>query len=571
MASERARRLFETIFWRKVADTRVFPVATKILIIFVLFMIGSNIATNYINLARNKEEMSKLMKELLIKDLRELYGFLNNQYEIYTFNNDLERTVETIQEKCLRDFTKKSSISFGVETNGMLFFQAFADGNERNLNENSAFSNVFQSFEDGVVDGFVRLECDGAEYYTVYRYHPRWEIFLFRGEEYKEFYAETDRIFVEIAVVSLLITLACALVGVVLLRYILRFLRSMTDDITRMIRSEELGLVDLEGASNDDVTFLGTAFNSLSSSVNSMMTIFKKFVSQDVVARAYREKEVRLEGSTRELTCLFTDIRRFTFITETLGQDIINLLNLHYGNAIREIIRYDGIVGSIIGDALLAVYGVLDNSHTNKSILAIRAAWAIQSEAEQLRKRMESIKQKIEKKGALTPLEENVYQAVLVEVGVGIDGGSIFYGNIGSHERMTNTVIGDNVNSASRLEGLTRVYRVPVACSEYIKDDVEESGLDHKISFMELDTVYLVGKTVGTRVYWPFDASSLTRSKKAAIKTYQTALALYYQGQWRKAHALFAECPLEPAQMFAQRTKGACPPRWEGVWRMETK
>jgi len=572
MFLDRIRRLFEALVWRKVGNTRVFPITTKILLIFVLFMISSNIITNYINLAYNREEMSKLLKELLVKDLRELYAFLNNQYEIYQFNNDLTNTVDIIREKCERDFTKKSSISFAVMTNGTIFFQAFADKKQHNLEGNPAFTDVFRSFESGGVDGFVRLKCDGSEYYTVYRYHPRWEVFLFRGEEYSEFYASANRIFVDIAIMSLFITLLSAIAGVILLRFILRFLHRMTDDIMHMIERQELGLLDLKGASNDDVTFLGTAFNSLSSSVNSMMTIFKKFVSQDVVAQAYREKQVRLEGATRELTCLFTDIKRFTFITETLGQDIITLLNLHYGKAIREIVRYDGIVGSIIGDALLAIYGALEHSRENKSLQAIHSAWAIQSEAALLRKRIQTIKQKIEKKkGQFSEMEMKVYQAILIEVGVGIDGGKVFYGNIGSDERMTNTVIGDNVNSASRLEGLTRVYSVPVVCSEYIKNEVESTGKNHGVTFVELDTVRVLGKTTSFRIYTPIATASLSRATKTAIRQYQEALALYYQGQWRKACSIFRASSFEPAGPLAKRTKGKCPANWSGIWDMTMK
>lgn len=569
------RRVIETVFGRKIAGTRIFPITTKIIIIFTLFMIGSNITTNYINLVFSREEMSKLLKELLVKDLRELYSYLNNQHEIYRFNNDLALVVGQIEEKSRRDFSKKSSLSVGIKTGGEIFFSATGttNGVKREKSADSvALGEMNRALNQGKLDGFVRLRYGGAEYYTVYRYHPKWDAFLVRGEEYTEFFSQSEKIFFNVAIISLLITLACALIGIMLLRFILRFLHRITKDIIAMTNQQQLGLVNLQDASNDDITFLGTAFNSLSSTINSMVNIFKKFVNQDVVAQAYREKVVRLEGSTRDLTCLFSDIKRFTFITETLGQDIITLLNLHYGNAIREIMRHDGIIGSIIGDALLSVYGVLDDSSENKSLQSLRSAWAIQREAALLRERMSEIKRHIEKQqGRLTEAEERVYQAVLIEVGVGIDGGMVFYGNIGSHERMTNTVIGDNVNSASRLEGLTRVYHVPVICSEYIKKDVEENCPGHGHLFVELDTVQVKGKTIGKRIFYPIDASAVTRSMKTAFAQYEEALELYYKGNWKRANALFKACSFEPAAIFAARTQGTCPRNWSGIWEMTTK
>ena len=132
------------------------------------------------------------------------------------------------------------------------------------------------------------------------------------------------------------------------------------------------------------------------------------------------------------------------------------------------------MIGSIIGDALLAVYGVLEDSGKNKSYQAVMAAYKLHEVTELLGMRMSNIRDEIiRQQGKLSAGEEKIYKAVLLEIGVGIDGGEVFYGTLGSYVRMTNTVIGDNVNAASRMEGLTRVYKVPVICSEYVKSDIE--------------------------------------------------------------------------------------------------
>jgi len=173
-------------------------------------------------------------------------------------------------------------------------------------------------------------------------------------------------------------------------------------------------------------------------------------------------------------------------------------------------------------------------------------------------------------RGALTEPEEQIFKAVLLEVGVGIDGGEVFYGNIGSNERMVNTVIGDNVNSASRLEGLTRIYKVPVIVSKFVKDRVEED-FDH-FYFMELDQVQVKGKTVGKRIYWPLDSRRMDENFMDRCKVFQQALDLYYEGQWPQAEEVFQACKLPQADVFLDRIRGLkAPVGWSGIWTMKEK
>jgi adenylate cyclase len=335
-------------------------------------------------------------------------------------------------------------------------------------------------------------------------------------------------------------------------------------------------LINLDGATNDNITFMGMAFNSLSNSINNLLSIFKRFVNQDVAAQAYQEKVVRLEGDQKELAILFSDIKSFTTMTETLGTDIINILNLYYQRAIRAIFQRNGLIGSIVGDAVLAVFGVeigKDRDLPNKSYQAVWAGYEIQKAARTLRMEMKKRREDIIKiKGALTEDEERIYQAVLVEVGVGIDGGNVFYGNIGSYERMTNTVIGDNVNFASRLEGLTRIYKVPIICSEYIKNDIEQNLQETYFYFLELDTVQVKGKTISKKIFWPIPIRALDENLKVDLIKFEESLALYYKGKWQEAHERFKELHLPMVDEFINRTRsGQAPNNWSGIWTIGTK
>ncbi|MCP4129900.1 MAG: adenylate/guanylate cyclase domain-containing protein [bacterium] len=571
------------MLWKKVGKTRVAPVTLKIVLAFSLFILLSSFTTNYINLIYTRSVLLNLMNQLLVKDLKNVYSYCSNQYQIYKYDKDLESSVKTIETKGLHEIKNDKAIILGIKTDGKIFFQSskeqyvkkyrhFTD--KETLGIMKTRMNEAKEHPDGKRgdEGYVYFSFNDETYFGIYKYNPNWEVYILRAEELNEFHKETNRIFWIVSIMIIAITLLIGVIGIFILRHILRYIDTITTAIMKMVEDQELGLIDMSNATNDDITYLGTAFNSLSSTIDNLVSIFRKFANKDIVHKAYKDREIRLEGSRKELTVLFTDIKSFTFITETLGTDIIKLLNLHYDRAIREINNYDGVIGSIIGDALLAVFGVLEDSYENKSYQSILSAYKIQDVAGMLREEMNTVKDKLEMtKGTLTKDEERVHKAVLLEVGVGIDGGEVFYGTLGSYIRMTNTVIGDTVNSASRLEGLTRVYKTPVICSEFIKLDIEANVEDHGMHFLEIDTVMVKGKTMGKKVYWPILESDIDDKMKRHLSSYKSGLILYYEGDWVQANKKFSRCKLPMAAEFKQRTTGKCPKDWNGIWEMKTK
>jgi adenylate cyclase len=559
------------VLGKKLNGTRVVPMIVKITFIFSVFLLISNFTTNYINLMLNRGEQIRLLNQLLVKDLKELHVFANNQREIFNFNPDEQGTIENIEQAAIRNHRGSRSVSLGVTPAGDLFFQASELEDRSDFPDREALATMNDGLQEGIEEGTLNFVFSGYDYFGVYKYNSSWDVFQVRGEELGEFYADSERIFRQVALIILGITAVFALIGVLLLRFILRFVRVITDNIMRMQNDQSLELMDLEGAPNDDVTYLGVAFNSLANTIDNLMGIFKKFVARDVAAKAYREREIRLEGSKRDLTILFTDIRSFTFMTETLGTDIIKLLNLHYDKAIHHIHEHQGDIGSIIGDALLAVFGTVETDVENKSVQSLRAAYKIHEVAAELRKEMHTRRELIlQQRGSLTEAEESVYRAVLLEVGVGLDGGQVFYGNIGSYERMVNTVIGDNVNSASRLEGLTRFYRTPVICSEYIKDDVIAHSDDYV--FLELDMVQVKGKTQGKKIFWPIPKEQMDDELERDISAFSQGLHQYYLGDWPDALPFFEKSSLTIAAVFRDRIAGKkAPDDWNGVWTMKEK
>ncbi len=561
----------EKVLGKKINGTRVVPLVVKIAAIFTVFLLLSNFATNYINLMLNRGEQISLLNNLLIKDLKELYTFAGNQYDINQFQQNMESTVANLEEKGVSVLDGEKAVALGVRPDGDVFFQGSNLEKVDRFPDEDALDRMISDREGGTEQGSLYFDFAGNRYFGVFKYHPRWEVFVVRAEELGEFYAGSVRIFRNVSYIIVGLTIIVVVVGVFLVRYILRYVGNITQQIMKMQEEQRLGLVDMSSAPNDEVSYLGIAFNSLSHTVDNLMTIFKKFVARDVAQRAYDEKRIRLEGEPRELTILFSDIRSFTTMTETLGTDIIKLLNMHYDQAIRHIHEYRGDIGSIIGDALLAMFGLVGDKTTNKSLDAINASYRVHDVAASLRQEMHKRKEQIvQQRGGLTEPEERVYRAVLVEVGVGLDGGEVFYGNIGSDQRMTNTVIGDNVNSAARLEGLTRLYKVPVICSEYIKNEVEKEYADYY--FMELDLIRVKGKTQGVRIYWPIQRDRIDDDMQADINLFQEGLRLYYEGDWKDALPKFEECKLPLSDVFKRRTQsGPAPDDWDGIWTMKEK
>ena len=560
----------QAIFGQKVSGVRIVPLTLKITLIFSLLLLISNFASNFINLMLNRGELIELMNQLLVKDLKELHLFCNSQNDIYTFDNNYDKAVQNITETGMKQLKGDKSAAFGAKPDGSIFFYASPTTSMEEFPDSTAFEEMMQAKETGK-EGSILFNHRGKEYFGVYKYNEAWDAVLVRAEEQEEFYADSWRIFRNIAFIIVFIAIVCVAVGVFLIRFILRFVGRITQGIIQMQEHQRIEYIDMEGAPNDDVTYLGMSFNALAGTIDNLMTIFRKFVAKDVAQRAYKERQVRLEGMPKELSILFSDIKSFTYMTETLGTGIINLLNMHYERAITQVRKHYGIVGSIIGDALLAVFGTLSDAEENKSLAAVRTAYEIQDVASSLREEMTKRREEIIRiKGALTEEEEQIYKAVLIEVGVGVDGGEVFYGNIGSSKRMTNTVIGDNVNSSSRLEGLTRIYKVPVICSDYIKDEIEQDT--NEFIFLELDQVQVKGKTIGKKVYWPIKREYVDEDFSKHIKIYKKALALYYKGSWTEAHELFTNCKLPQAELFAERTSGkSCPQGWNGIWTMKTK
>ena len=592
---EKNQKMSKKKIFQRVGDTKIIPISFKIVAIFTVLLLLSNFATNTINLILSQKQIINLNNTIMVSQLKDLFSAAGNQYQIYSFNGERQSCIDSLKDVARRGFSMPESFAAAFDKQGNILFEVCADGTETDeqkihgmmvleteaaknsedyefsdytFYDHETLARLNTDFENGITDGSLNFVTEHGEYFGVYKFQEDWQCYFVRAELRADTNRSTFVVLAFISVVILILLIAFLVVGFKVFGKILANVRKITNSLYQMQQNQKLENIDLSTAPNDDITYLAASFNSLSSTISNLLGIFQKFVSKDVVAKAYNDHQIRLEGKRRNLTILFSDIKSFTYRTETLGNDIIDLLNVHYNQVIHAVHENKGVIGSIIGDAILAIYGT--DSAKQKSLESLEAAWSITKLTASLREKMIARRAKIEEKRKLTEAEERVFNAVLIDVGVGIDGGNVFYGNIGSNEHMTNTVIGDNVNSASRLEGLTRIYHLPVICSEYVKNEVE--ALTDKYSFFEIDTVQVKGKTEGKKIFFPVDLSGCEDGMEEKFGIYERALSSYYAGDWTSARKLFKECGLEPAEIFIERMgRSNAPEGWNGIWTMTTK
>ena len=555
-----------------VGDTPIIPISAKILAIFIVLILLSNFMTNLLSINLSQKQKNVLTNQLLVNQLKEMYITAGNQYQIYSYSKNKDECLEALKKSVSSSFTQDNSCAMAFDRTGkILFFSSNRAGRTLDLfKDKETLEKLNADFDAGINQGSVTFDFGDGEFFGIYKYHNDWNCYFVRAESRADNQREMYTVIGITAAIILALTVVFVFLGTFMLNKVFVNIKGITKSLYDMQQRQQLEVINIDDAPNDDITYLAASFNSLSVSVNNLLTTFQKFVSKDVVNKAYSNHAITLEGNQRELTMLFSDIKSFTYRTETLGNDIIDVLNVHYNKVIHAVHQSNGVVGSIIGDAILAVFGT-ETSSAEKSIKSIESAWEITNVTAELREKMAARRKEIEKKRRLTASELRVYEAVLLDIGVGIDGGTVFYGNIGSDEHMANTVIGDKVNSASRLEGLTRVYHLPVIVSDYIKKEAE--SISKRYKFYEIDTVQVKGKTEGKKIYYPIDTfvqGSAALSEKFEI--YEGGLKAYYKGDWSKARKMFKQADMEVCEVFVERMgRKSAPAKWSGIWTMTTK
>ena len=311
--------------------------------------------------------------------------------------------------------------------------------------------------------------------------------------------------------------------------------------------------------SRDEFGSLSTAFNEMTAGLREkeqIRTTFKRYVSSSVVDELLKQGDaIALGGQSRLLTIQFSDIIGFTSISEALTPaQVVEFLNEYLSEMTTVIEAEQGIVDKYIGDAVMAFWGAPIPLEQH----ALRACRAVLRQTERIRE----LRRRWANRGDLSRFG----------VRIGLHTGEVIVGNIGSSTRMDYTIIGDAVNTASRLEGLNKLYGTDILISESTRDQVAEWMI-----IRELDLIRPAGKQEPVRIYelvgerGAFDGSAAERYREREA-VFAEGLALYRGGRFGEALSCFSRGDAlgdPPARTFLRRceTYQAQPPRdWNGVY-----
>jgi class 3 adenylate cyclase/HAMP domain-containing protein len=314
-----------------------------------------------------------------------------------------------------------------------------------------------------------------------------------------------------------------------------------------------------EVKTRDEVGRLSLSFNQMahtiqlySAQLQDLLDAYARFVPQDFLK--FLEKgsivDVRLGDQVRrEMTVLFSDIRQFSTLSETMSpEENFNFLNSYLKRIGPEIRNHSGFIDKYIGDAIMALFPSNPKDAIDSAIAMMRSVRAYNADR-----------------------AKSGYQPIAI--GIGINLGWLMLGTLGEDQRMDGSVISDAVNLSSRLEGLTKYYGASILTTDATLRRVEGSA-----SFRArlIDRVSVKGRSQPVNIVEILDGDTEERieQKLRTKPDFIKALALYHDRDFRSAFSSFHELGLRDPKdgvfaIYAERCevllKNGTPPEWDGV------
>ncbi|MGD1704165.1 GAF domain-containing protein [Dapis sp. BLCC M229] len=301
-----------------------------------------------------------------------------------------------------------------------------------------------------------------------------------------------------------------------------------------------------------------------------------RYMTPEVAEQLLASGDTGLGGKRQQVSVLFSDIRSYTTLTESMSaEQVVSMLNEYFEEMVDAVFKYKGTLDKYIGDALMAVFG-------SPAPLKAHPLCAMQAAVE-MRQRLQVFNE-----------ERVAKNKKAISIGMGIHSDEVVSGNIGSSKRMELTSIGDGVNLASRLEGTSKQYGTDLVISENTYKNYKE-----KLWVRELDLITVKGKSKPVRIYELLGfkqgalKQELTDRQHQIVGHYNQGRELYLKPSkeknltddsikecFAKAEDKFKEVlNIDPNNKAAKLHVGRCqlfqaelPPKdWDGVWKLTEK
>ncbi len=553
-------------------------VRLKIILIVLPLLLVSMVLLGTSSALSARSGITALAIEFLGFKAEELETYSNNQWNLLVNNNlqdreDLQRvTRQSIGSHAIEMIRSITELTFAVEGGEYIAFASRPlDAGDLTGPEWEALQQLYRNR----YRGWTELSVRGTPRVGYSFFFEPFDWLLVVTESTETFYQTINEIVRRTVVITALVLLISTVLLILAAGFITRPLGRVVEAMDRTISNGDLeSRVEVEF--HDEIGRLAHTFNIMMEqlegsyrqvkeyALNAVLArkdeqkvrhIFQKYVPKDVIDSFFANPESMLVGDTREVAILFTDIRKFTTISEAYAPDrLVAALNRYFTILVDIILDHNGIVDKYIGDAVMAFFGA-PVQHENDALDAVESATLIVDALEQFNREQ----------------TENNLPAFMT--GLGINLGEVTVGNIGSERKMDYTVIGDTVNLASRLEGLTKFYGQPLIISEAVVRKVEP-----RFVCRQIDAVVVKGKTVPEKIFTT--RRQLSPAEVEGWKLHQDGLDLYFSQDFVAAESMFsrvlAVLPDDPvASMFRDRSvalqKNPPAKDWSGAFTMETK
>ena len=447
---------------------------------------------------------------------------------------------------------------------------------EISADERDAVLSILRREEPGILHAQLGGE---RRVFTAFYFTPfRWYILLTEAES--AFYHDADRIRFQTLIALIAVSIFAVILLIIFARHLTKPLERVVNAMNTISSGGDLSS-RVEVEYQDETGKLASTFNMMISELEKayaqikryafdavlagkkeqrIRQIFQKYVPKDLIDKFFASPESMLIGENRELAILFSDIRSFTTISESMApDDLVHSLNRYFSGQVDIIMNRNGIVDKYIGDAIMAFWGA-PVKHDDDALQAVLAGLEM----------IEAVKIFNQKQTKIGKPEFNI--------GIGLNYGTVTVGNIGSERKMDYTVIGDMVNLASRMEGLTKTYHSDLLISESLYSAVKKDPGAAALSFRFLDIVAVKGKTKGVKIFTV--ASSLGAEEKKAWAVHNKGMELYYNRDFAGAARHFQAVlsvlrgDFNATQLLERCKKYAASPPlpdWNGVEVMQTK